>query len=320
MKTIGILCHGQVGDCMVITSVFRYRKELWGDCKIIWWIAEENKDLLKYQDVEVRIFPRGFGYPQMVIEENKKLEGTDKPIWEDWLPLVDANNHLNLELKNNYPSLTELDYGYFPAPHQVSVIKRHGWEYSEVSKKVFGVPDHYEWHPSLLFSNEERNNAGIFINNLPPGKKIFWETFAGSGQSRANKEMIQRSMDICREQWPGCIFIFASHKFLREEEEWPLWLIEQLDVYLARKFTARQCALIANLSDLMISVSSGITVASSAWDIRQPPTIQFCGSTVCGTKYISHCDFKLVTADDKPFEYAKAEYYAKLTELLKTYK
>jgi len=316
MKTISIFLHGQQGDILEALSVMRYREELWGDAKIVWYSDEANVDLFKFQDIEVRIFPRGFGYPQMVIDENKKIEGTDKPIWEDWLPLVDANNHLNLEFKNNFPSLSDIDFGYFPAPHQVPVTKRHGLEYSEVSKKVFGVPDNYEWHPCLLFSNEEREVTNQYMESFKGSKVLFCETFAGSGQSRLSEEMIKRTIDITREQWPGCKFIFASHKFLRGNEVFPDWLVNQNDVFFCGKFTVRQCALIAEQCNAMISVSSGISVASSAWGIKSPPMLQFAGSVICSTKAIANGRFGLVTADDKMFEQAKTQYYLKLITLL----
>jgi hypothetical protein len=319
MKTIAIFLHGQNGDIMEALSVMRYREELWGDAKIVWYADEANFDLFKYQDIEVRPFPRGFGYPQMVIEENAKLEGTDKPRWEDWLPLVGENNHMVLASKAAYPSLSDIDYGYFPAPHQVPVHRRHNVQYADVSKKVFGVPDHYEWHPVLKFSDVEIAEAESYIAPIRNHKRIFLETFGGSGQSRLSEEMILRAMDICRELWPGCVFIFGSHKFLRDNEIFPGYLSEQSDVLFIKEYTVRQTALIATRCDLMLSVSSGLTVAASCWDLGQPPTLQFCGSRICSTDSIHNGHFELVTADDKPFEFAEKQYYDKLTELLNEY-
>lgn len=319
MRTIGIFLHGQRGDIMEAMSVLKYRKELWGDAKIVWYADAVNFDLFEYQDIEVREFPRGFGYPKMVIEENAKLEGTDKPRWEDWLPLVDEKNHMALDLKHRYPSLDDIDYGYFPAPHQVPVHRRHNIEYSNVSKKVFGVPDHYEWHPYVLFSDEEIHYSKEFIKTISDNKNIFIETFAGSGQSRLSEEMITKTMEICREKWGGCNFIFGSHKFLREQEIFPDWLKLDNDVIFIGSMNIRECALLAIQCDLMISVSSGISVASSAWDLRSVPMLQFCGSKICSTSAISKDGFELVTADDKPFLRAKDEYYLKLLNMLNKY-
>jgi len=311
-KTIGIFLAGQNGDILTASSVLHYRGELWGHCKIVWYMEERNFDLLKYSDVELRPFPRGFGYPEMVEEENKK----GGILWEDWKPLVDEKNHLNLELKKNFTSLADIDYGYFPAPHQMTPKQRHGIEYPNISKKVFGVPDHYEWHPCLGFYAMELVMASKFFDKVGGGKKVLIETFAGSGQSRLNEQMISTTMNICSECWPGCKFIFASHKFLHGNESFPEALFDDKNIFSCADFTVRQCALIADQCDLMISVSSGITVAASAWGIRQPPTLQFCGSAVCSTRALAHTQFELVTADDKAIANAHGEYYTKLLKLL----
>lgn len=322
MNTVAIFMAGQQGDIMSALSVMRYRKELWGDdCKIVWFAAKENFDIFKYQDIEVREFPRGFGYPQMVYEENKKLVDAGKePIWEDWLPLVDEKNHMNLALKNNFPSLADIDYGYFPAPHQIPVNLRHGWDYPVCSKKIFGVPDNYEWHPVINFSDEERQEANDFMKDQMPGRKVIIESFAGSGQSLLDEAMIEKSMALCEERWVDCNFIFASHKFLRNNEKFPAYFFKQAGVYSCANFTVRQCALIAEQCDLMISVSSGITVASSAWGIKQPPTIQYTGSFICSTKSLANGHFELVTYDDKSIEQSKEVFYNTLEKLLIQYK
>lgn len=322
MKTIGIFLHGQQGDIMSAMSVLRYRNELWGDDhKIVWYSSKENFDLFKHQDIEVREFPRGFGYPDMVKTENKKLVDAGKePIWEDWSPLVDGNNQLNLQLKNNFPSLVGIDGGYFPAPHQVPVPKRHGISYPDVSRKVFGISDNIEWHPVLKFSEDEKLRATEFIKNMGEGKRVIIESFAGSGQSRMNEEMIVATMNKCNDIWGKCNFIFASHKFLRDNETFPAYLFENSKVHSSKEFTVRQCALICAQSDLMISVSSGITVAASCWDLPQPPTIQFTGSYICSTRTLAKSHFELVTADDKTFDAAQQEYFDKLEKLLNHYK
>lgn len=323
MRTIAIFCHGQNGDCMTISSVLRYREWLWPGCKIVWYIADENRDLLKYQDIELRTFPRGFGYPEMVVEENRKLvEKGGVPIWEDWAPLVNSKNQLDIIAKTNYPSLSDIDYGYFPAPHQIPPSKRHGWDYPVCSKKIFGVPDDYPWHPVLEFSDEEKRMAADFISELDEegyGKKIFFETFAGSSQSVLSKEMVFRTMDICKRLWPDCCFIFGSHKFLRGEEDFPIGFFSG-EITSCAEFTVRQTALIAEKCDLMISVSSGLSVAASAWDLKSPHILQFCGSFICSTKSLANGPFDLVTADNKSKEQYENEFYSTLEKILNQYK
>lgn len=334
MKTIAVFMAGQKGDIMCALSAMRYRDEIFGDAKIVWYAAIENFDLFKYQDIEVREFPRGFGYPQMVYEENKKLVDAGKePVWEDWLPLVDEKNHLNLALKNNYPSLADIDYGYFPAAHQIPVQKRHGWDYPVCSKKIFGIPDHYEWHPVIKVSEEEKQIISKWFppyhviansnNELVKKKTIAIETFAGSGQSLMNDEMVRNAMKICRQELGECYFIFVSHKYLRSQEDFPEELMNDKDVYFASQYSVRQCAYIVACCDLLISVSSGVTVAASCWENKYRPgsvfksIIQFCGSIICSTISLSEGRrFELVTYDDKPFENAKNEFYEKLKLLL----
>jgi hypothetical protein len=301
---IGIFAPGQAGDCGVCTSVLKYKDELWPGKDIVWFANYPVADILRYAPInEVRPWLwAGNGLPL----------GTP----DYWPLLTTPNKRLNQGLKLNFGGVADVLEGYFPTPYMTEPINRHNVEYSNVSKRVFGVPDDWTWHPYLSFSEEERSNAKQFVNHLPPGKKIFFETFAGSGQSRLDEDMVRRSMDMCREKWPGCIFIFASHKFLKANEDFPEWLVSELDFYCARKFTVRQCALIAEQCDLMISVSSGVTVASNAWGIRTPKTIQFCGSKICSTSAISNGLFELITADDKMFEQAKTQYYLKLITLL----
>lgn len=319
MKTVGIFLHGQAGDVLTASSVLRYRDMLWRDAKIVWYISDDNRDLLKHHDIELRTFPRGYGYPKMVREENAKLNGTGKPMWEDWQPLVDKDNRMDIKLKESYPSLADIDIGYFPAPHQMTPVQRHGLDYPSCSKKVFDVPGHLEWHPCIILSAEEVSNAYNFIKRVGHGKKILIETFAGSGQSRLDEDMLVHAMNICSEAWPECKFIFASHKFLRGNEKFPEHIFEQDNVFSCADFTVRQCAGVANMCDLMLSVSSGITVAASAWTVMQPPILQFCGSWTCSTQTLAKGPFELVTADDKKLQVAKDQYFIKLVNMLKKY-
>ena len=323
-KQVAIFLAGQHGDQMTAMSCLKFKEELWGsDCHIIWYSSKENMDLFAHQDIEVREFPRGYGYPEMVVEENRKLfiQGLP-PAWEDFLPLVDENNMLNIELAKSYPSLAGIDIGYFPAPHQVPMSFRNGLNYPLVSKKVFKIPDEYEWHPVLKFSDEERQNVKEFIDSMGEGKKVLVETFAGSGQSVLDESMIEMIIWQCQYHWPGCKLIFASHKYLRAKEEFPQGFFEKENIYSAKQFTVRQCALIAGHCDLILSVSSGITVAASCWENKDKacPILQFTGSAVCGTAEIALSDFEMVTADYKPFEKARDEYQDKLLEMLNKYK
>lgn len=328
---IAIALHGQCGDLMTAMSVLRYRDELWGkDCQITWFAAKENFDLLKFQNVEVKEFPRGFGYPEMVVEENRKLvEQGEEPKWANWLPLVNEFNTMNKELQNNYPELSEFDEIFFPAPHQVLHRHRVDVPYTDVSKRVFRVPDNYEWHPTIIVSKEEEEEmtrwfppynairSKINPDELVRKPAIAIESFCGSGQSIMNEEMIKYCMRICRDIFGECYFIFVSHKYLNGNETFPDWLKKDEDVYFASHFTVRQCAYIVNCCKLLISVSSGISVASSCWQYKEHanPIVQFCGSEICSTKGIATGRFELVTADYKAPITAAEEYYIKLIDL-----
>lgn len=321
-KNIGIFLHGQNGDIMSAMSVLKYREHIWADANIIWYADKNNFDLFKFQDIEVREFPRGFGYPEMVVEENKKLvEAGKEPIWEDWQPLVDENNHMNHLLKDNYPSLAEIDYGYFPAPHQMHYTKRHGIDYPNCSKKVFGVPTDWEWHPVISWAPEEVDMMYEFVSASKYKKKIFFETFAGSDQSKLTEGMVEVAIRMCKQMWPGCAIVFSSHKFLRSQENFPEGFFEQGDVYSAADFTVRQCGILNNFVDLIISVSSGTTVACSAWHNKLTPIIQYCGSFICSTKSLAaDRHFELVTTDGKTSEESQKEFYNTLGDLLNIYK
>lgn len=300
---IGIFCPGQAGDTGVVTGILNYRDIVFPGKEIIWYINHPNADLLRYAPIsEVRPWPwAGNGLP------------ANTP---DFYPLLcDENNRLNKELAKQYELTNDLEDGWFPTPWMLPVVKRHGIEYSNCSKRVFGIDENLPWHPVFNFSEEEYENALQFTRGMLAKYIILFETFAGSSQSRLDEEMIKRSMNICREQRSGCKFIFASHKYLRDNEQFPGWLLSQKDVFFAKDFTVRQCALIAAQCDFIISVSSGISVASSALGMSIQ-MLQFCGSKICSTAAISGQFFNLVTADDKPFESAKDEFYTKLTNLL----
>lgn len=316
-----IFLHGQNGDILEASSVLKYRDELWGEGnEIIWYADKNNFDLLNHQNIEVREFPRGFGYPEMVERENRKLDGTDLPLWADWKPLVDEKNHLNIGLSKAYPELVGATVGYFPAPHQIPLHKRHNVQYSDCSKMVFGVPPGYEWHPVIHFSDEEIQKVKAFKDSLPNRKTVAIESFCGSGQSLLSDKQIRFTIDKCREILGECNFIFMSHKYLNGNEIFPHDILDMADVYGADIFKVRECGLLVGLCDLLISVSSGITVAASCWYNKDnngvTPIIQFCGSLQCSTKSISLGEFHLITHDDKPMHLALEQYEKTLTELL----
>lgn len=300
---VGIFLPGQNGDLMTAMSILQYRDEVFGKKEIIWFANLPNADALKYAPIsEVRPWPwAGNGLP----------EGTP----DFWPLLMNENNRLNTTLAKAYELTADLDDGYFPAPYMLEPQKRQGIDYPNCSRKVFGIPKDYPWHPVLNFSEEEVESA--FSTIAIPGKKILFETFAGSGQSKLNEQMVRDAMDICRERWPGCSFMFASHKFLNGQESFPEDFPLMTDVYFCSHFTVRQCALISDYCDLIISVSSGITVACSRWGRAKVPILQFCGSFICSTKsLVDEGELELITADGKELSVAKKEFETALKKIL----
>lgn len=320
-KKIGIVAPFQNGDLITATSVLQYRDELWPDCDIVWFCNNPHDDALKFQDIELRHFPHGWGILENDItgqysERVKKDKEDGKPEWQDWTVLMTDNNTLNQSLKSKFRSFEDLSEAYFPIPWMVAHSHRNGLSYPVVSKKIFKIPDHYEWHPVLYFSEHEREMADYFFNHLPKCPTIACETFAGSGQSKITDIQVIDAMDICRRQLGKCNFIFTSHKFINGNETFPEGLINNIDVFSIANFTVRQTALVTGKCDLMISVSSGTTVAASCWGNNPVPILAYCGSEICSTRALALGEYILVTHDDKSLKVAWEEFKIKLIELL----
>lgn len=302
---VGIFIPGQVGDCATSMSVLKYRKEIFGNKKIIWFINYPNADLLRYAPIsEVRPW---------LWAGNGLKEGTP-----DFYPLLcNENNRLNKELAKEYELTADLDDGYFPAPYMLTSKQRHGLNYPNVSKKVFGVDMILPWHPVLTVSDNEYARVKIFMDDLPKGRKnIIFETFAGSGQSKLTHEMVLNAMRICEQGYGGnCNFIFVSHKYLKHQESFPDNFFTD-NVFSAAKFMPRVCGQIANYCDLFISVSSGISCVSSCWGNKPVVMLQYCGSAVCGTKELALGKCVQVFSDNKP-DLGEKEFYNKLKQILK---
>jgi hypothetical protein len=113
------------------------------------------------------------------------------------------------------------------------------------------------------------------------------ETDYNSSQSGWNDELTVETMRICRQEWGECNFIFASN---RDNTRF----FDDKGVVSARNFTIRQVALINDYANLFIGVSSGVSVATSAWGLKPTPKIQYCNSLICSTASLSNGDFELV--------------------------
>ena len=302
---IGIGLPGQAGDLMTGMSILKYRDQIFPGKEIIWFAHQANADCLKYAPIsEVRAWPWA---------NNGLPDGTP-----DLYPLVcDENNRLNKEIAKDYEIVSDLEEMYFPAPWMLPPQKRHGIDYPNCSRNVFGIDPMYEWHPVLNHSQEEIESVYDFMQQFPKTKSVLIETFAGSDQSKWDHSMTENAIRLCREKWGGCNIFFASHKYLRAQEQFPENFFDQEGVYHCAHFTPRMFALLQDYCQLIISVSSGITVACSAWGTLPTPVIQFCGSFICSTKSLAKGrHFELITADNKLLQIAQAEFGLRLEEIL----
>lgn len=323
-RRIGIILPHQHGDLLTATGALYYREELWPNSDIIWFCNDSHKDLLKYQDVELRNFPHGWEIPQNDLiykyaDRIKKDKEDGLPDWEDLSLAKNQYNKLNQEIKHKFNSLKDLDEAYYPAPWMLTMAQRHGFQYPNISKRIFEIPMKYEWHPVLSFSEQERIDAKEFIEGMTYlNKTVVIESFCGSGQSLLNDTMVRETMRVCREVFGVCNFVFVSHKYLNGNEIFPEDLKNEQGVYFASHFTVRQCALIIKECDLLISTSSGVTVAASCWENKDArfKTLQYTGSLMCSTIALREKDFELITYDDLPLHIAENNYYAALNKLL----
>ena len=309
---IGIFLFGQAGDLMEAMGILRYADDLFPNKKLIWFANHPNNDALKYSCVnEVRKWAwAGNGLPSGCPDYDKFLCTSD--------------NRLNLELASQYSDTADLSDGYFPAPHMIDASKREGVEYSNVSKMIFGVPMDWGWHPLLKWSDEEREMVKAAVDGLPTNRRnIMMEVFAGSGQSPFyTSETTRNIIRICREKLGACNFIFGSNKHLGGQDNCGIpneQFFDDNESFLScANFTVRQTALFINYCDLMVGISSGVSVSTSAWELKKTPKIQYCGSIICSTSAIALGEFHLVTTDFKTREVADKEFFSKLNEILQT--
>lgn len=295
---IGIFCHGQIGDLATAMSVLKYRQELWSGKQIVWFANWPNADLLRYAPIsEVRMWPwAGNGLP----------EGCP----DFWPMLCDENNRLDRPKAQEFELTKDLTEGYFPAPHMMTPEQRHGLDYPNCSRKVFGVDANKEWHPVLSWDIINEDSPIIHELLKDDSKKIIMiETFCGSGQSKWDDLMTVKTIEMCREAWGSCKFLFCSHKNTEQ--------FKDFEGYISLKdYTPRQVGLLINRCDLFVGISSGISVVTSAWNVKPVPKIQYCGSQTCSTVALSIGEISLITSDDKPLEQSKKEFFIKLREVI----
>lgn len=255
---IGIFVPVQHGDIALCTCVLKYKNLLWPGKDIVWYLNLDPKkatyaDMLKFNtDIEIRDWPGG-----------------------DFRDLMDGNGQLVLNKRSDFSNMQDLHNGYFPAPWAVLPSPNlDSINYAEIPRMIYGADPSWEWHPYLCFSNEEREMTRDFCGVLPHGKTVMLETqLRSAGDCRLPTDAIKSVMELCRNKFGKCNFIFAS-KIDHDPE-----LFDDDGVVSCSQFTVRQTALIHNHCDLFIGIASGITVATCCWGNKPIPKIQLCGST-----------------------------------------
>lgn len=121
--------------------------------------------------------------------------------------------------------------------------------------------------------------------------------------------MTVKTIEMCRESWGSCNFLFASHKNTEQFKDFEGY-------YCLGGLTPRQAAYCIYKCDLFVGVSSGMSVCTSAWDLKPVPKLQYCGSYTCSTVALSTGEISLITSDDKPLEQSKKEFFVKLKEVI----
>lgn len=256
---IGILCSEHHGDIALCTSVLKYKDKLWPNKDVVWFcgLAPERAtflDMLKYNDaiLEIREWPNVF-----------------------FKEIMDENAQLRYDKKNDFEQLKDIEIGYFPAPWAALPNNAlNAVNYANIPRMIYGADPSLEWHPYLGFSNDEREQAKDFCAALPHSKTVMLETqLKSAGDFRVDEDSIKNIMQLCRNKWGKCNFIFASKLDYSH-------LFDDPGVVSCSHFTVRQCALIHNHCDLFIGVCSGISVTSSCWGNKPVPRVEMGGSMV----------------------------------------
>ena len=273
---IGIFLPNKTGDAMTAMSILKYKNEFFPNKNIVWFCNLPTADVLKFAPIsEVR----EYRYESLDVDPMTQLQTKD------------GKSRLDNVKKYKFDWSADLEDGFFPAPWALEPKDRDMIDYPNISKKIFGIPNSYEWHPYLSFSDEEREMVKDFCNKLPYKKTIMLETDSESGQTGWNDDFTKDTIRICREKLGNCNFIFASKKDCST-------FIDDIGVVSASNFTVRQTALINNYSDLFVGVSSGISVATSCWGNKPTPKIQFCNSFICSTVSLANGPIELISPND----------------------
>ncbi|HVI42031.1 MAG TPA: hypothetical protein VM577_15375 [Anaerovoracaceae bacterium] len=295
---IGIFAPEQHGDIALSTCGLKYKDVLWPGKDIVWFcnLAEHKAtylDMLKHNDAisEIRDWPK---FDTM----------------EHFRSCVDPNGQLVLSHRADFESMKDLDNGYFPAPWCVLPNNAlNAVNYSNIPRMVFGVDPNAEWHPYLGFSNEEREMTKDFCAVLPHAKTIMLETqLRSAGNFNLAEDTIRSLMQLCRNKFGKCNFIFAS---MMDHTKY----VDDPGVVSASQFTVRQTALIHNHCDLFIGVCSGITMAASCWGNKPVPRVELCGSMIVSS-IIANGPVNSVICDNFSLAQMKAGLERGVTEAL----
>lgn len=293
---IGIFAPFAQGDMIMSTSVLRSKRELWGECEIIWFAMRSFADSLAgIPEISEIRWHDGQGGTRAGVELTR----------ENWLghsapgcapDLLSLRGPTLGEFRKEHPLVQDLDRLYFPCLWAWDPAFRSGTDYGLFHRRAFGVPDSVPaGHPCLTFTPEEDEKAAEFVRSLSTFERplnIMLETVALSGQSRWDDSM---TIDVCRMaggilQGRGVNFVFGSPG----SDKWGFGK----DL---KDFTVRQCIPVYNACDYFIGVGSGISWATCSWSALDKPRIEYVHSPELSVKCVSGSSQHSVAHDRASF-------------------
>lgn len=258
---IGIFSPWGAGDLSICTSVLKYRKQKWGDSKIIWFCRDEHRDLLKYNPHidEIRSW-------------NWKWADTNG----EFRKIISKDYRLNN--KHIFEFTSDLDDGYFCTPWLAPNLPK-ALPLAKVSQYLFDM-ENEDWHPCLYIDKEEKLKALSDTSNIT-GKKVLIENKFNSGQSFITQKTTERILRAFDESRDHFTFLFVSKEGISGFNH-------KSNCLDFSHYNIRQTIGLYNLCDIMIGVSSGISCATCSWECS--PSVKRIEACTCenySTKWIS---------------------------------
>jgi len=308
MGKVGIFAPHAYGDTILVTSLLKYREELWPDKDIVWFASPSSYDALKYSPGISEIRPhQDYHY------------GPDVRIGL-------SSGQLSPN-RTKFKDTADLDLGYYLTPW----ANRHLWDkpfhnvpppdllFAHLSRfilKSAGIAAEMpDWYPCIGFSKEEDERAEAFIGSLPHKKTVMLETKFTSCQSSWDDPCTEKVVEILWNVLGPCNLVFASpgsHLGWGCQKAdgcsglkagkciWSVLGQHPGSVVDCSGFTIRQCVPVYNRCHLFIGVSSGISTATSAWSANvEVPRIQYCRDLRSSGEPFARGKYRLCLCSDR---------------------